>query len=160
MRLAIGCPMSRNITRPTTKVDSSGMTTTGMTPRTPFGTFQRLIHSASEPGEEAGDQATEEAGADGHRDRAADEAGHQAGPVGDRVGDEPGQHRDQEPEGDRPVWNSSAAQSMPIAASKSLSRCATGMPVTSTTPSAPPASCATMKPRAMRIPPAATNGIM
>ena len=43
---------------------------------------------------------------------------------------------------------------------KSLSRCETGIDVTSMTPSEPPANCATMNPSAMRIPPAATNGIM
>ena len=97
-----------------TKVDSSGMTTTGMTPRTPFGTFQRLIHRARKPADEAGDQAAEEAGADGDGERAADEAGHEAGPVGDGEGDEAGQHRHQEPEGDAAdLTNSSAAQSMP-----------------------------------------------
>ncbi len=31
------------------RVDSSGMTTTGMTPRTPLATFQREIHRATKP---------------------------------------------------------------------------------------------------------------
>jgi hypothetical protein len=81
-------------------VDSSGVTTTGMTPRTPLCTFQPEIQRATNR-RAAGHQAAEEAGAHGRGDRAADDAGHQAGPVGDRIGDEAGQDRHEEAEGGR-----------------------------------------------------------
>ena len=86
--------------RPTVmKVDRSGMTTTGMTPRTPLATFQLDDPPGDEAAEEAGDEAAEEAGAHGRGDRAADDAGHESGAVGDGEGDEAGEDRHEEAEG-------------------------------------------------------------
>ena len=39
---AIGLPSTTMIRKPMISVDSSGMTTTGMMPRTPLGTFSRV----------------------------------------------------------------------------------------------------------------------
>ena len=80
---AIGLPTTKIMNRPTTMIDTSGMTTTGMTPRTPFGTLQPGHAVGDAAGGEAGDQAAEEAGAEHAGEQAADDAGDQAGPVGD-----------------------------------------------------------------------------
>ena len=100
MRLAIGCPMITNITSPTTNVDSSGMTTTGITPRTPFGTFQRLIHSARKPAMKPVTRPPRKPAPTATEIAPPTKPGTRPGRSAMRVGDEAGQDRDQEPERD------------------------------------------------------------
>jgi hypothetical protein len=46
---AIGWPITTSMSAPTMKVDTSGMTTTGMIPAMPRGTLTRLIHITIAP---------------------------------------------------------------------------------------------------------------
>ncbi len=67
------------------------------------------------------------------------------------------------PKAATPTWNNRAAHSMPLAGLKSPVRTAIpycSLSVTWMTPSSPPATWASMKASAIRMPPAATNGIM
>ena len=49
MIAASGRPSRKNISSPTISEASSGITTTGISPRNHCGTFHRLIHSAANP---------------------------------------------------------------------------------------------------------------
>lgn len=96
---AMGLPITTNIRNPTTAAETSGITTTGMMPRSAFGIGTRWIASTTAPEIRPAARPPRKPAADGQRDRAADEAGDRARPVGHAVGDVAYQHRDQEGEG-------------------------------------------------------------
>ncbi len=147
-------------------VDSSGMTTTGMTPRTPLCTFQPEIQRATNPPTSPVTRPPRKPAPSSLAIEATDDAGHQAGSVGDGEGDEAGEDRHEEPE--RGAADDEAQRGPRGEAERVEALGDVEVPVggrvpyltISMAPCSPIATCASMNEMAIRMPPAATNGIM
>src|ERR671912_388661 len=95
-RAAIGWPITTSISTPTIRVETSGMTTTGMIPATPRGTLTRLIQMTIAP---AISPAARPPGPFLLARRPAEDPGAGGRRVAHGVGDEAGQEGDKQGEG-------------------------------------------------------------
>ena len=147
------------------KVDSSGMTTTGMTPRTPLCTFQPEIQRAAKPPTRPVTRPPRKPAPIVEAIEPPTMPGTRPGRSAIAKAMKPDRIGTRNPKAAPPMTNSSPAHLVRLSGSKvwvmlySPSAVSPYLTI-SMAPCSPIASCASMNDRAMRMPPAATNGIM